>query len=280
MSDAFDPETGEIVSEFQPAPTIEFETSRSIAALAAALAKAQGDIGSAHRDSKNPHFNSKYASLDAVQDACREPLSKAGIATMQVPFNDGDNVGVVTMLVHSSGEWIKGKLAVKPVKYDAQGVGSVITYLRRYLLGAMVGVAPADDDGNAAVGRPDQAQRPQPRPAAVTQAPSQDTGRGRSQEPPGGTRAQPQEAAKAAEDPMRSKYKELRDLVNGASDDVILTELENRYGAFIEELKKKQPAAFDQMMRFFSSRRAAFAPAETADEGDGFVDELGEEVPV
>jgi hypothetical protein len=71
-----------------------------------------------------------------------------------MPVNDGPNVGIVTLFAHQSGQWIEGTVFAQPTKFDAQGVGSVITYLRRYSLAAMAGVAPDDDDGEAAVGRP------------------------------------------------------------------------------------------------------------------------------
>jgi hypothetical protein len=87
-------------------------------------------------------------------------LTSAGIAIIQMPINEGGNVGVVTLFAHSSGQWIEGTVYVAPTRYDAQGVGSVITYLRRYALAAMAGVAPDDDDGEAAVGRPAERAAP------------------------------------------------------------------------------------------------------------------------
>lgn len=131
--------------------------SDQINELAAALAKAQGEVKGAVKDSANPHFKSRYADLASVWDACRAALSKHGVAVVQGPATeDSGRVSVTTMLAHSSGQWIEETLAVAPMKFDAQGIGSVITYLRRYGLAAMVGVAPEDDDGEAAVGRPPQ----------------------------------------------------------------------------------------------------------------------------
>jgi hypothetical protein len=87
-------------------------------------------------------------------DEVRPKFTKHGIAIIQVPTNGPEsNIGVTTRLAHSSGQWIEGSLYIAPLKFDAQGVGSVITYLRRYALLAMAGVAPDDDDGEAAVGR-------------------------------------------------------------------------------------------------------------------------------
>jgi len=133
---------------------IEYRSTNDLGSLFAALAKAQGKIRNAPKDAANPHFRSKYADLASISDACRAALSENGIAVMQIPYNDGNNVGVVTRLGHASGQWIEGRLKVAPVKYDAQGIGSVMTYLRRYSLAAMAGVAPGDDDdGEGAVGR-------------------------------------------------------------------------------------------------------------------------------
>lgn len=128
--------------------------SASIAALAAALAKAQGAMEGAAKGSENPFFKSKYADLAAVWDACREPLSKNELAVIQVPVpaSEAGKVAIETIMAHASGEWISGTLEMKPVKDDPQGVGSAITYIRRYGLQAMVGIAPEDDDGNGASG--------------------------------------------------------------------------------------------------------------------------------
>lgn len=127
--------------------------SETIGKLAEALAKAQGAIKGATKDTKNDFFRSKYADLSSVWDACRSQLAANGLSVIQT-MDDSQGVTVVTTLAHSSGEWIRGRLTMKPVKDDPQGVGSAITYARRYALAAMVGVAPEDDDGNAASGRP------------------------------------------------------------------------------------------------------------------------------
>lgn len=136
--------------------------SESIAKLAEALSKAQGKIKGASKDTANPFFKSKYADLASVWDACREQLSAHGLSVIQTTDNAPEGVCVVTTLAHSSGEWIRGKLTMQPVKNDPQGVGSAITYARRYALAAMVGVAPEDDDGNAASGHNGNAARALP----------------------------------------------------------------------------------------------------------------------
>ena len=127
--------------------------SESIAALAAALAKAQGTMKGAVKDSANPFFKSKYADLASVVEAIRAAFSANGLSYIQtVQSSELDEVRVETMILHSSGEWIScGVLALPVSKNDAQGYGSALTYARRYSLSAAVGVAPEDDDGNAAV---------------------------------------------------------------------------------------------------------------------------------
>jgi len=133
--------------------------SEQINELAAALANAQGEIAGALKDSENPFYKSRYADLASVWAACRGPLSKAGLAVIQVPsaFLCGEDqlqVTVETLLAHSSGQWVRGEVSVI-TKGDPQAVGSAVTYLRRYAVAAFVGVAPEaeDDDAEAAQGR-------------------------------------------------------------------------------------------------------------------------------
>lgn len=129
------------------------ETSEQINELAAAMATAQGQIKGAAKDSTNPHFKSSYADLASVWEACRDALSSNGIAVIQTPHtDDAGNCHVVTMLTHASGQWVRDTFSLPPTKPDPQGYGSAITYMRRYALAAIVGVAPEDDDGNAASG--------------------------------------------------------------------------------------------------------------------------------
>jgi hypothetical protein len=130
----------------------ELVESPTIGKLIMALAKAQGQIKAAPKDSDNPFFKSKYADLASVWDACREPLAKNGLAVIQRPNpTDGATVSLTTILAHESGEWIRGTLVMRPVKADPQGIGSCLTYARRYALSAMVGIcSEEDDDGNKA----------------------------------------------------------------------------------------------------------------------------------
>jgi hypothetical protein len=130
------------------------EMSESIGKLAEALSKAQGQMDFASKDANNPFFKSKYADLASVWGVAKGPLTSNGLAVIQTADNDNPSVvTVTTTLVHSSGEWARGRITMKPVKDDPQGIGSCITYARRYGLSAIIGiVADEDDDGNKASG--------------------------------------------------------------------------------------------------------------------------------
>jgi hypothetical protein len=135
-------------------------------AIAAALVKAQRAFGPALKTSANPHFKSRYADLAACVEAVIEGLNGAGIALIQQTHECDNGVTVETVFVHESGETFSaGKLHVPASKQDAQGYGSALTYARRYSLMAACGIAPEDDDGNAAS-----------RPAPPRQAPAKDDG--------------------------------------------------------------------------------------------------------
>jgi hypothetical protein len=121
--------------------------------LAAALSRAQGEMGAAVKDAENPSFGSKYADLSSVWEACRAPLAKHEIAIVQSPSTEGARVSVDTFVIHRSGQWMRGTLSVTAHEDSPQAVGSAITYLRRYSLQSFAGVAPADDDAEAAHGR-------------------------------------------------------------------------------------------------------------------------------
>jgi ERF superfamily len=129
------------------------QASEQIDELATALARAQGEITGALKDSANPFFKSKYSDLASCWDACRAALSKNGLAVTQFPMTDPTGTYLVTSLLHSSGQWMRSNFALNPKDDSSQAVGSAITYARRYALCAVVGVAQIDDDGNAASGR-------------------------------------------------------------------------------------------------------------------------------
>jgi ERF superfamily protein len=151
------------------------EKSEKIEALALALSKAQAEIKASSLDGKNPHFGSEYSTLNAIWNACREALTKNGLSVIQTTDNEEvEHILLETTLLHSSGQWITGKLKMKPMKSDPQGIGSALTYARRYALAAIVGVAPEDDDAEAATNRsqkspPAAAKKAETKPADIKQ---------------------------------------------------------------------------------------------------------------
>ncbi|WP_342550936.1 ERF family protein [Lysinibacillus sp. FSL M8-0216] len=126
--------------------------SESIAELAKALSLFQGEVKQPLKDKANPFFKSKYVPLENVVEAITEIAPKHGLSFIQYPINQDNKVGVVTILMHSSGEFIQMEpIFTTPAKNDAQATGSVITYLKRYSLSAVFGItSDEDDDGNSA----------------------------------------------------------------------------------------------------------------------------------
>lgn len=128
--------------------------SDSIKTLAAALVKAQAKMPMVPFDSTNPFLHNKYASLGAVIQHSRPILAEFGLAVTQIPISEGDSIGIESILLHESGEFISDRL-ILPVgeekgKSRAQVAGSIITYLRRYSWASVLGLyADEDTDGNA-----------------------------------------------------------------------------------------------------------------------------------
>jgi hypothetical protein len=123
--------------------------------IAKALAAAQMEMGKALKQSQNPAFRSKYADLGNVMDACMPSLNKHGIAVVQTMRDES----VVTMFIHESGDILECPVPLILGKRDMQGLGSAVTYARRYGLMSLAGIAPEDDDGNAAAQSPQRAQK-------------------------------------------------------------------------------------------------------------------------
>lgn len=152
--------------------------------LAKALAAAQAEMKPAAKDANNPHFKSKYADLEAVNEAARV-LATHGIAVMCVPDGWNENRIVIrAMLVHESGEMMEGRLEV-PVSQpnNPQALGSAMTYGRRYAVSALANIATSDDDGNAAAEKSDGTPEPkkaQPRTVSndAPEPPPKDTDKG------------------------------------------------------------------------------------------------------
>ncbi len=130
--------------------------SQDVTALAKVLLAVQKQLQPALKDAENPFTKSNYASLNSVMEACREALHSSGIWLTQLPMptpahvGEG-HVGLMTKLVDTkSGQWQASFMVVPLPKNDPQGMGSAITYARRYALCAMLGIITEDDDGNAA----------------------------------------------------------------------------------------------------------------------------------
>lgn len=122
--------------------------SPEIKALAQALAKFHSEVPKIKKGSENPFFHNKYADLATIIETVRPALSKCGLAVSQFPTGEHQ---LTTILMHESGEWIEDTYLMRPTKADPQGVGSSITYARRYALCGVLGIAAdEDDDGNAA----------------------------------------------------------------------------------------------------------------------------------
>jgi molecular chaperone GrpE (heat shock protein) len=125
-------------------------TSDKSEAVFKAFIEAQAEMGKLLKDSENPFFKSKYASLAAVLDLLKPVFEKHGIAIIQGSGESGTGIKIVTRLVHTSGQWIETDFPMPLVKQDAQGAGSASTYGRRYALKAIASLAEEDDDGQAA----------------------------------------------------------------------------------------------------------------------------------
>ncbi len=134
----------------------EFECSPELHQLGEALAKAQADMGAAKKNEENTFYKNSYADLGSVIEASKA-IHKHGLSVTQITVGSG---AVITMLLHESGEWIRGRMELAPVKDDPQGRGSSITYTRRYALQALLNIPAADDDGNEATHPP----KPEPKP--------------------------------------------------------------------------------------------------------------------
>ena len=143
--------------------------SESITDLATALCLAQAEMGGAVKDSNNPFFKSSYADLTSVIKVIKQPFANHGLSFVQLPVTSdgGKGVGVSTMLMHNSGQWIQNEYLLPMDKITPQGAGSAITYARRYALQSLVGIPAVDDDSEMAMYR----NSPPPAPADILRFP-------------------------------------------------------------------------------------------------------------
>lgn len=183
--------------------------SAEIGEIAAALSVAQAEISPAEKNATNPHLKNKYANISAIYDAVREVLPKHGLCVVQTMLpTDGTRAHVRTTLAHKSGQWFASE-CVMPLDRQggAQGMGSAITYARRYSLSAILGVvADEDDDGNGAQGRNSKAQVEKDRANAKANNSSPPT------------------------DPQRRKLQAMMNEKHGPNRDAILADLSDFFG--------------------------------------------------
>ena len=142
------------MSEHGQKMSAQYSQSDSIVEIAKALCNAQSDMPKVYKDQDNPFFKSKYADLASIWEAAQPILAKNGLSVIQLPTWDG----LTTTMLHTSGEWVSGTMDMHylPDKHgnvSPQAQGSAITYARRYMLAALVGVCPVDDDGEGAMSR-------------------------------------------------------------------------------------------------------------------------------
>ena len=147
--------------------------SNELKQLAGALSKAQSEMSGAKKSAKNPFFKSNYANLEEVINCIKDPFANHGLSFLQFPVSSDGFAGVETTIMHESGEWVSNEFMLKCAKNDPQGMGSAITYARRYGLQSAVGLPSEDDDGNAATKRSQPA--PQAKPAPIKSLPAINT---------------------------------------------------------------------------------------------------------
>lgn len=126
------------------------KTSEQINEISAALSKALAVITNPTKDATNPHFRSKYATLDTGLNVIREALSKVGISFVQTTRIEGEMLMLDSRIMFGN-QWIESEYPVTKFPAKQQEIGSALTYARRYSLFALAGVAgEEDDDANAA----------------------------------------------------------------------------------------------------------------------------------
>lgn len=131
-------------------PKTNMNKSDTLSKLAPALVDAQASMAGATKSAANPFFKSKYANLEEVIKVVKDAFAKNGLSFVQFPVSEEGHAGVETIIIHESGEFISNQFLLKCAKSDPQGMGSAITYARRYGLQSACGIPSEDDDGNAA----------------------------------------------------------------------------------------------------------------------------------
>ena len=210
--------------------------SAEIGEIAAALSVAQAEINPAEKNATNPHLKNKYANISAIYDAVRDVLPKHGLCVVQTMLpTDGTRAHVRTTLAHKSGQWFASE-CVMPLDRQggAQGMGSAITYARRYSLSAILGVvADEDDDGNGAQGRNNKSQIEKDRAAAKANNPN----------PPS--------------DPQRKMFMSMMSKKHNGNRDAILDDLSKYFGRKIASSNELTKAEISEMIEVLNNGREA-----------------------
>lgn len=144
-------------------------TSPSLSAISKSLSELQGELKNATKNSINPHFKNRYADLQEVLDTVKPLTSKYSLCLTQHPSYTDGIVSVTTLISHESGEFIQSTASCPCPKLDPQGVGSAITYLRRYSVQSIFGFASEDDDANSVSNVP--VSKPLPKGVAIIPPP-------------------------------------------------------------------------------------------------------------
>lgn len=224
--------------------------------ISAALVKAQTEFGPALKTHTNPAFRTKYANLSACVEAVVDALNNNNIFLMQPTHPCEDGVIIETVFIHASGEQISsGKLHVPATKHDAQGYGSALTYARRYSLMAACGIAPEDDDGNAASRPvPKVEKKPEPKPEPKPEIPEKMEGK------PGPWQIIVSTDSSRDPESWVDVVCEAADIQIGLAknkDDVLSIYKVNQ--VIFEQLKKQSQEKYDLMMNAFKTAKAKFA---------------------
>lgn len=154
------------------------KTSESVKEILPALLSVT-DSMQAEKDGKNPHFRSDYMTLDGILNTVKPILKNVGIVILQSIDDDSGLIRCTTRLIHTSGEYVECDSIVHADKMTPQGYGSAITYARRYSITTALGIAEADDDGNAAevASAPKKpVSKPKPKPATAKVEPKKNNG--------------------------------------------------------------------------------------------------------
>jgi len=228
--------------------------------ISSALVKAQKEFGPALKTHSNSHFKSRYADLSACVEAVLDGLNNNGIMLLQGTHPCEDGVIVETLFIHESGEQISaGKLHVPAAKQDPQGYGSALTYARRYSLMAACGIAPEDDDGNAASKKPVKpVEKPESKPAP---AETQSTALSVDKHEPWKIRITTSPEASMA-DYMTMVFQATNKMLEFSKSEKDIMDLFRVNRVIYDKVKAEDASIYNEMMDAFKTTKARFAKAE------------------